>query len=83
MSDNTTWELDFSGISKRRFGRNYQEITSADPEGRNADFFNPIMVSGRSMIIFEDYGPGILERVLLHCRKLDLENSIRYVIIEV
>jgi hypothetical protein len=82
LSDNTTWELDFSSISKRRFGRNYQEVTSADPEGRNIDMFNPITVSGRSMTVFEDYGPGIVERFMLHCDN-PMHHTIAYVIIEV
>ena len=84
ISDKNTWEFDFSNIAKRRFGRSYHEFTSADPDGRNGDFFNPITVHDRSTVIFEDYGPGILKRMLLHCRKpeflLDIAN---YVIITV
>ena len=67
-ADNSTWKLDFSEISKRRFGRKYWEITSYDPNGRNLDFFNPVNYSGNVMVLFEDYGAGIIERFLLEHR---------------
>ena len=68
LADNSTWKFDFSEISKRRFGRKYWEITSYDPDGRNIDFFNPVNYSGNVMVLFEDYGPGIVERILLEHR---------------
>ncbi len=68
LADNLTWNFDFSEISKRRFGRKYSEITSYDPEGRNLDFFNPVNYSDNVMVLFEDYGAGIVERLLLEHR---------------
>ena len=68
IGDNSTWKFDFSEISKRRFGRKYWEITSYDPDGRNLDFFNPVNYSGNVMVLFEDYGAGIMERFLLEHR---------------
>ena len=68
VADNSTWKFDFSDISKRRFGRKYSEITSYDPDARNLDFFNPINYRGNVMVLFEDYGAGIVERFLLEHR---------------
>ena len=65
VANNLTWELDYSDISKRRFGRSFVEQTSYDPEGRNGDFFNPVQVGNGGLILFEDYGPGVLERFLV------------------
>ena len=65
LADNSTWKFDFSEISQRRFGRKYSEITSFDPEGRNGDFFNPVNYSGQDMVLYEDYGSGIVKRILL------------------
>jgi hypothetical protein len=68
VADNSTWKFDFSAIPKRRFGRKYSEIASYDPDGRNLDFFNPVNYSGNDMLLFEDYGAGIVERFLLETR---------------
>jgi hypothetical protein len=70
LANNLTWELDFSEISKRRFDRSYLEQTSYDPEGRNGDFFNPVRVGNGGLILFEEYGPGIFERLLV-CLRLN------------
>ena len=42
--------------------------------GRNLDFFNPVMYDGNSMVFFEDYGTGIVERFLLLYR---VKNGIK------
>ena len=81
VADNSTWKFDFSAISKRRFGRKYSEMTSYDPDGRNMDFFNPVNYSGNDMLLFEDYGAGIVERFLLEHRANPLHST--FVVFEV
>ena len=64
LANKSTWEFKFGQISKRRFGQKYSELTSYDPGALNLDFFNPIGFDGNSMIMFEDYGAGVIHRVL-------------------
>jgi hypothetical protein len=45
------------------------------------DFFNPVNYSGNVMVLFEDYGSGIVERLLLEHR-VNLK-SRGYVVFEV
>ena len=68
LSNNLTWEFDFGEISKRRFGRTYIEQTSFDPNGRNIDFFNPVEIGRGGVVLFEDHGTGIFERLLIFHR---------------
>ena len=68
MADNQTWEFDFGELSKRRFGRSYVEQTSFDNIARNGDFFNPVAAGNGGLVLFEDYGPGIFERLLIFHR---------------
>ena len=82
MFNDSTWEFDFSGISKRRFGRSYVEQTSFDPNARNGDFFNPIEFSKGGIVLFEDQGPGIFQR-LLWFHRINYENNMDYVVFEV
>lgn len=82
LSNNLTWEFDFSEISKRRFGRSYIEQTSYDPLARNVDFFNPVEAGRDGIVLFEDYGPGIFERFLVFHRT-DLAQNMDNVTIEV
>ena len=80
-----TWEFDFSEISKRRFGRSYIEQTSFDANGRNGDFFNPVGVLKKGLVLFEDFGPGIFERLLCFHRSTDYNRKydMDYVTFEV
>ncbi|CAB3995755.1 Hypothetical predicted protein, partial [Paramuricea clavata] len=73
LSNKDTWEFDFSEVSRRKFGRRYIEQTSFDPQARNADMFNPVRVAEDGLVLFEDFGPGICERVLI-LHRLDLKN---------
>jgi hypothetical protein len=82
LSNNLTWEFNFDEISKRRFGRTYIEQTSYDTNARDGDFFNPVEVGRGGLVLFEDYGPGIFER-LLWFHRTDYHSNMDYVIFEV
>ena len=82
LSNNLTWEFDFSEISKRRFGRSYIEQTSYEPHGRNMDFFNPVKLDSGGLVIFEDYGPGVFTRLLWQ-HSMNFEKNMDNITIEV
>jgi hypothetical protein len=82
LSNNLTWEFDFGEISKRRFGRRYIEQTSFDANARNGDFFNPVEIGRGGMVLYEDHGPGIFERLLFSHTK-SYETDMDYVTFEV
>ena len=69
------WEFTFGQISKRRFGQKYSELTTYDPGAANCDFFNPIGFDGNSIIMFEDYGAGVIHRVLFFPSRYSLNLS--------
>ncbi len=82
LSNNLTWEFNFDEISKRKFGRSYIEQTSYDANARNGDFFNPVEVGRDGLVLFEDHGPGIFER-LLWCHLINYHSNMDYVTFEV
>jgi hypothetical protein len=82
LSNNLTWEFDFGEISKRRFGRSYIEQTSYDPNARSGDFYNPVGIDRGGLVLFEDHGAGIFQR-LLWFHRTDYESDMDYVTFEV
>ncbi|XP_046863322.1 uncharacterized protein LOC124457075 [Xenia sp. Carnegie-2017] len=65
--DQSTWEFDFSGWTKRKLGRSYVELTSFHPNAVNGDFYNPIRFDKGGLVLFEDYGAGVFHRLaMLH-----------------
>ncbi|XP_046863693.1 uncharacterized protein LOC124457498 isoform X2 [Xenia sp. Carnegie-2017] len=65
--DQSTWEFNFSDLTKRKLGRSYVEMTSFRPNAVNGDFYNPIRFDKGGLVLFEDYGAGVFHRLaLLH-----------------
>ena len=75
LANKSTWEFKFGQISKRRFGQKYFELTGYDPGASNLDFFSPIGFDGNSMIMFEDYGAGVIHRVLFFLSRYPFDSS--------
>ena len=50
-------------------------MTTYDPSATNRDFFNPIGFDGNSMIMFEDYGAGVIHRVLFFLSRYPFDSS--------
>ena len=82
LSNNDTWEFDFSEVSKRRFGRTFIEQTSYDPEARNTDFYNPVRFDNDGFVLFEDFGPGICQKIAF-AHRLNRRNTMENITLEV
>ncbi|XP_046862948.1 uncharacterized protein LOC124456576 isoform X1 [Xenia sp. Carnegie-2017] len=65
LSSNLTWRFDFSYLTQRKFCYSYKEMTSFNPNGKNGDFSNAVEFAKGGLVLFEDYGSGVFQRLAM------------------